>query len=93
MKANIWEFESLDAATRAGYDLDADDHSRRREGPMIEKVKEILSTPAYKEALAQHEMPDSIELGPGGYKLPKGPAEFLGRKAKKAEKKAKQLSA
>ncbi|KAF2446282.1 hypothetical protein P171DRAFT_430468 [Karstenula rhodostoma CBS 690.94] len=93
MKANIWEFESLDAATRAGYDLDADDHSRRREGPMMEKVKEILNTPAYKEALAPYESPNSIAVRPGGFKLPKEPEEILGRKARKAEKKAKQLTA
>ncbi|KAL5408248.1 hypothetical protein PMIN03_006615 [Paraphaeosphaeria minitans] len=94
MKANIWEFESLEAATRAGYDLDADDHSRRREGPMIEKVQQILGTPAYKEALADYTTPESIESRPGGYKVPK---EIMGRKARKAANKAnraeKQLNA
>jgi small subunit ribosomal protein S10 len=68
MKANIWEYESLEAATRAGYDIEANDHSRRREGPMMEKVHEILSSPAYKEGMSGHQMPDEVDLRPGGYK-------------------------
>lgn len=64
MKANIWEFESLEAATRAGYDIEAGDYSRRREGPMLEKVNEIMNTKAYKDAMKGYKMPKEIELRP-----------------------------
>lgn len=97
MKANIWEFESLEAATRAGYDLDADDYSRRREGPMMNKVKEILNSPAYKEALADYTQPESLIPGPGGYKTPPKPKAFVPRAVKRAanqaKREAKQLDA
>lgn len=51
MKANIWEFESLEAATRAGYELKEGDYSMRREGPVLQKVEEILGRKAFTEAL------------------------------------------
>jgi small subunit ribosomal protein S10 len=75
MKANIWEYESLEAATRSGYDIEADNHSRRREGPMMEKVHEILSSPAYKEGMIGHKMPEEIDLRPGAYKKRETAAE------------------
>ncbi|KAJ4353960.1 mitochondrial 37S ribosomal protein rsm10 [Didymosphaeria variabile] len=64
MKANIWEYESLEAATRAGYDIEAGDYSRRREGAMLKKVNEIMNTRAYKEAMHGHKTPKEIELRP-----------------------------
>ncbi|KAF1971873.1 ribosomal protein S10 [Bimuria novae-zelandiae CBS 107.79] len=64
MKANIWEYESLETATRAGYDIEQGDYSRRREGPMLEKVDEILNTPAFKEAMKGWEAPKDTELRP-----------------------------
>ncbi|KAF1851120.1 30S ribosomal protein-like protein S10 [Cucurbitaria berberidis CBS 394.84] len=54
MKANIWEYESLDAATRAGYELKEGDHTRRREGSVLQKVDEILGSKGFKEAMKGH---------------------------------------
>lgn len=64
MKANIYEFESLESACRAGYDLEQSDFSRRREGPMLEKVNEILAGKGYKEAMRKYEVPQEVELRP-----------------------------
>ena len=61
MKANIWEYEDLEAATRAGEAIKADDVRRRREGPMMAKVDEILNSKGYKEAMEGHKMPSEIE--------------------------------
>ena len=62
MKANIWEYESLDTATRAGYELEQGDYSRRREGPVLEKVEEILGSKAFKDAMKGHE--NKVEMRP-----------------------------
>ncbi|KAF2679017.1 hypothetical protein K458DRAFT_122366 [Lentithecium fluviatile CBS 122367] len=62
MKANIWEYESLDAATRAGYTIEEGDYSRRREGPMLQKVDEILKSKGFKEAMKGYKSP--VELRP-----------------------------
>jgi small subunit ribosomal protein S10 len=51
MKANIWEYESLETATRSGYEIKEGDYSRRREGPVLQKVEEILGTKAFKKAM------------------------------------------
>ncbi|KAF1829896.1 30S ribosomal protein-like protein S10 [Decorospora gaudefroyi] len=64
MKANIWEYESLEDAMRAGYELKEDDYSRRREGPVMEKVKEILAGKGYKEAMEGFETKADVELRP-----------------------------
>lgn len=61
MKANIWEYETLESATRAGYEIKEGDFSRRREGPMMEKVEEILSRKGFKEAMKNHKN-DEAEL-------------------------------
>ena len=61
LKANIWEYEGLEAATRAGEAIKADDVRRRREGPMMAKVDEILNSKGYKEAMKGHKMPREIE--------------------------------
>jgi small subunit ribosomal protein S10 len=61
MKANIWEYEDLETATRAGYTLEEGDVSRRREGAMMEKVDEILNSKGYKEAMRDHKSPGEIE--------------------------------
>lgn len=62
MKANIWEYESLETATRAGYEIKDGDYSRRREGPMLEKVDEILKSKRFKEAMKGYQNP--VELRP-----------------------------
>lgn len=62
MKANIWEYESLESATRAGYELKEGDYSRRREGPVMQKVEEILNSKGYKEAMKNHK--SEVELRP-----------------------------
>ena len=62
MKANIWEYESLEAATRAGYEIEEGDYSRRREGPMMEKVEEILNRKGFKEAMAGHKSEGEVQM-------------------------------
>ncbi|KAJ8116816.1 hypothetical protein OPT61_g1857 [Boeremia exigua] len=62
MKANIWEYEDLETATRAGEAIQADDVVRRREGPMMAKVDEILNSKGYKEAMKGYKMPGEIEF-------------------------------
>lgn len=64
MKANIWEYESLEAATRAGYDIEQGDYTRRREGPMLEKVDEILKTKGFREAMKGHKGLSDVEMRP-----------------------------
>ncbi|OSS45369.1 hypothetical protein B5807_10369 [Epicoccum nigrum] len=61
MKANIWEYEDLQAATRAGEAIKPDDVTRRREGPMMAKVDEILNSKGFKEAMKGHKLPSEIE--------------------------------
>lgn len=51
MKANIWEYESLETATRAGYEIKEGDYSRRREGAVLQKVEEILGRKNFQEAM------------------------------------------
>ena len=63
MKANIWEYEDLATATRAGYELKEDDYSRRREGPMLKKVEEILKSKRYAEAMKGYSL-EEAELRP-----------------------------
>lgn len=60
MKANIWEYESLESATRAGYEIKEGDYKRRREGPMLEKVNEILKAKGYKEAMKGYKSPAEL---------------------------------
>ncbi|KAF2128437.1 30S ribosomal protein-like protein S10 [Dothidotthia symphoricarpi CBS 119687] len=62
MKANIWEYEGLEAATRAGYEVKEGDWSRRREGPVLDKVEEILGGKSFKEVMEGNE--SGIELRP-----------------------------
>ncbi|OAL51285.1 ribosomal protein S10 [Pyrenochaeta sp. DS3sAY3a] len=64
MKANIWEYESLESATRAGYEVKEGDYSRRREGPVLEKVKEILGRDGFREAMKGHKTKGEVELRP-----------------------------
>ena len=60
MKANIWEYEDLETATRAGHEIKEGDYSRRREGPTMQKVDEILNSRGYKEAMKNYK--SDIEL-------------------------------
>lgn len=62
MKANIWEYEDLETATRAGEAIAVDDVKRRREGPMMAKVDEILNSKGYKEAMKGYEGKEEIEF-------------------------------
>ncbi|KAF1362146.1 hypothetical protein EJ07DRAFT_108912 [Lizonia empirigonia] len=62
MKANIWEYEDLETATRAGEAIAADDVSRRREGPMMQKIDEILNSKGFKEAMKGHKGKEEIEF-------------------------------
>ncbi|KAF2639089.1 hypothetical protein P280DRAFT_403932 [Massarina eburnea CBS 473.64] len=59
MKANIWEYEDLDTATRAGYEMKEGDYSRRREGPMLAKVEEILKSKGFEEAMKGYELEEA----------------------------------
>jgi small subunit ribosomal protein S10 len=62
MKANIWEYESLASATRAGYEMPEGDYSRRREGSVMQKVDEILNSRGFKEGMEGHK--SGVELRP-----------------------------
>jgi small subunit ribosomal protein S10 len=62
MKANVWEYESLEAATRAGVEVKQGDYRRRRVGPMLRKVDELLKKKGFKEAMKGFESP--VELRP-----------------------------
>ncbi|KAH7074398.1 hypothetical protein BKA63DRAFT_443366 [Paraphoma chrysanthemicola] len=66
MKANIWEYESLEAATRAGYEIKGKEEvwERRREGEVLRKVDEILGRKGFKEAMEGQEKVESVELRP-----------------------------
>jgi small subunit ribosomal protein S10 len=61
MKANIWEYESLEAATNVGVEIKEGEFKGRREAPMLEKVNEILATPGYKEAMKGYTGPKTVE--------------------------------
>lgn len=61
MKANIWEYEGLEGALVAGEKVAEGDESRRREGAVLEKVKEILGREAFKEGMKGVE---GVELRP-----------------------------
>jgi small subunit ribosomal protein S10 len=62
MKANIWEYEDLESATRAGYEMPEGDYSRRREGAVMDKVDEILNSKGFKESMEGHK--SEVELRP-----------------------------
>ncbi|KAF2631328.1 hypothetical protein BU25DRAFT_361438 [Macroventuria anomochaeta] len=62
MKANIWEYEDLETATRAGEEVAPDDVGRRREGPMMAKVDEILNSKGFREAMKGHKTGGEIEF-------------------------------
>ncbi|KAH9873015.1 hypothetical protein J1614_005411 [Plenodomus biglobosus] len=51
MKANIWEYESLERATGAGVEVKPGEYERRREGSVLSKVEEILGRDAFQKAL------------------------------------------
>jgi small subunit ribosomal protein S10 len=61
MKANIWEYESLESATNVGVEIKEGDVTGRKQKPMLDKVNEILSSPGYKEAMAGYKAPESVE--------------------------------
>lgn len=64
MKANIWEFESLEAATRAGVEMVEGGKERRREGSVLKKVEEILERDGFREAMKEHKGEGGVELRP-----------------------------
>ncbi|KAF2854127.1 30S ribosomal protein-like protein S10 [Plenodomus tracheiphilus IPT5] len=51
MKANIWEYEGLEAATRAGVEVKEGSFEMRREGSVMKKVEEILGGEGFQKAL------------------------------------------
>jgi small subunit ribosomal protein S10 len=57
MKADIWEYESLEDVLKVGRDIKEGDYSERREGPMLDKVKEILERDEYKAAMEGFKSP------------------------------------
>ncbi|KAF2750293.1 hypothetical protein M011DRAFT_456199 [Sporormia fimetaria CBS 119925] len=59
MKANIWEYESLDDATNVGVEVKEGDYTGRREKAMLEKVEEILASKGYKEAMKGYKAPEA----------------------------------
>jgi small subunit ribosomal protein S10 len=61
MKANIWEYESLEAATNVGVEIKEGDFTGRREEPMLKKVEEILAGKGYKEAMEGYKGPPAAE--------------------------------
>jgi small subunit ribosomal protein S10 len=62
MKANIWEYEGLEGAVRAGHEVKEGNYERRREGAVMQKVEEILGSGGFKEAMAAHK--GTVELRP-----------------------------
>ena len=62
MKANIWQYESLEDALRVGEKIEEGKFDARREGPMLKKVEEILKSPGYAEAMRGYKSP--VELRP-----------------------------
>lgn len=60
MKANIWEYESLDNALNVGKEIKEGEYSGRREGPMLEKVEEILKSKGFKEAMKGYKSPAEL---------------------------------
>ncbi|KAF1915706.1 hypothetical protein BDU57DRAFT_577544 [Ampelomyces quisqualis] len=64
MKANVWEYEDLEAATRAGVEVKKGDWSRSRQGPVMQKVEEILGSRGYKEAMEGHKVEGDVQLRP-----------------------------
>jgi small subunit ribosomal protein S10 len=62
MKANIWEYESLDAATNVGVEVKEGEYTGRREKAMLDKVQEILDGQGYKEAMKSYKSP--VDLRP-----------------------------
>jgi small subunit ribosomal protein S10 len=61
MKANIWEYESLDKALGVGHEVKDGEYKGRREAPMLDKVNEILAGPGYKEAMKDFKSLGSVE--------------------------------
>jgi small subunit ribosomal protein S10 len=61
MKANIWEYESLEAATSVGQEVKDGDYSGRREKAMLEKVNQILAGKGYKDAMKGYELPEELQ--------------------------------
>lgn len=66
MKANIWEYEALEAATRAGVEIEGKDaeYERRREGSVMQKVDEILNSKGFKEGMEGYKLEKGVELRP-----------------------------
>ena len=60
MKANIWEYESLEAATNVGVEIKEGEYKGRREAPMLEKVEEILRGDGYREAMKGYKSPAEL---------------------------------
>lgn len=59
MKANIWEYESLESVLNVGAEIKPGDYSGRREKAMLDKVNEILARKGFKEAMEGHKLPEA----------------------------------
>lgn len=66
MKANIWEHEDLEAATRAGEKMEGREaeYERRREGSVMQKVDEILNSRGFKEGMEGWKGGEGVEMRP-----------------------------
>lgn len=58
MKANIWEYESLEDALSVGRPVEK--YEGRREEPMFRKIEEILGSAGYKEAMRDYKSPAEL---------------------------------
>lgn len=61
MKANVWEYESLDSALGVGHEVKEGDYEGRREREMLEKVSEILQGESYQSAMKGYQAPEELE--------------------------------
>ena len=64
MKANVWEFEDLETALRAGEEFKEGEWRGRWEGKVLEKVEEILASRGYKVGMEGHEVNGDAVLRP-----------------------------
>lgn len=60
MKANLWEYESLEDALKVGRPIEEGGKDGRREGPMFKKIEEILASEGYKEAMKDYKSPAEL---------------------------------
>jgi small subunit ribosomal protein S10 len=62
MKANIWEYETLEDALKVGKKIEEGDVDGRKDAPMLKKIEEILGSEGYKQAMKGYKSPPAVEL-------------------------------